>query len=209
MPTPRPEMSVIAAGGRNAGGEDQVEHLLVGQRQPAFRAASVRVPRPCAGRPTGSIPRPSSLISITIRSPRRDAAIVIVPVSRLSGGRARLGRFDAVVERHCARYAAAARTGDRRSPCRDSVVSPRVTSSNLLAEPLRQVAHQARKRPQHLGDRHHAQAEATASCKSPPAARSRPARAAPRATDPARLPPRPGARDGQNCSSARSARRRD
>ena len=44
--------------------------------------------------------------------------------------------------------------------------------------------------------------------KPPPAARSRPARAAPRATDPLRLRLRRGARDARSCSSARSARRR-
>ena len=183
MPTPRPEISVISAA------VEMPEANISSSACSSDSASSVSrgiKPRSSALRlmAAGSMPRPSSVISMTIRSPtlrRRDRDRAGL---RLSGGGAGSGRLDAMVERVAnhmqQRFEQTVDdrlVGLRRLAARDEL--------NLLVEPLRQVAHQAGKRPKHLANRHHAQMQEPHHGNRPPAARSRPARASWRGTGPA------------------------
>ena len=207
MPTPRPEMSEISVAVEKP--EENISSRACSSDIAASVSSAIR-PSSSALRliAVGSIPRPSSVISITIRSPTLRYRDGDRAGFRLSSGGADLGHLDAVVERianhvqqRFGQTVDDGLVGLRRLTARDEL--------DLLAEPLRQIAHQARKWPKHLADRHHAQLQESHHRSRPPAARSRPVRASSRATGPAGLRLPPAAPDVRSCSSGRSVRRRD
>ena len=155
MPTPRPEMSVVTLGGREAGVEEQLGGARGVDRRDGL--LGVISPRSAALRATraGSMPRPSSATVMTTLPPAWRAEISSTPVGGLAGRDALLRRPRGRGRARCARGARAGRRARRRpcgrarSPCR------RARSSTSLPSLVEQVADQAREAQEDGLDRDH------------------------------------------------------
>ena len=155
MPTPRPDSAVTSLRGREAGLEDQLIQLGVGQR---WRPAAIRPFSSALARMRlASRPRPSSLTLISTSAPAWRADQADAARRRLAGRDAASGIFEAVI-------GGVADQVDQRigEPLDHRLVEFGLLAGgrqfDLLAEIARQVVDQAAEAAEQRADRHHAHA---------------------------------------------------